>query len=144
MLPLFIGGWFWFCAEDAEEADEQLQQQPQERGRLAAEAHVVTEEEAASARYSIDEVVLPLPGCRVEYPRHSTAQVSCTRRMSSGLLRRLSVPPSSMQDLCPVGCAVLQSSGREHLRERQHWSSHEDGTLHMGVCIIISLCSSCM
>ncbi|KAK9908622.1 hypothetical protein WJX75_000533 [Coccomyxa subellipsoidea] len=65
--------------DEAVEADEQQQQQqqqqPQERGRLAAEAHVVTEEEAAAARYSIDEVVLPLPGCRVEYPRHSTAQV---------------------------------------------------------------------
>ncbi|EIE24990.1 tRNA pseudouridine synthase D [Coccomyxa subellipsoidea C-169] len=60
--------------EEAEAADEQLAQQP-ERGRLPAEAHVVTEEEAASARYSIDDVVLPLPGCRVQYPRHATAQV---------------------------------------------------------------------
>ena len=68
-------------ADEAEEADEeQQQQQPQERGRLAAEAHVVTEEEEAAARYSIDEVVLPLPGCRVEYPRHSTAQVSRNTR----------------------------------------------------------------
>lgn len=40
----------------------------------------MTEEEAAAARYSIDEVVLPLPGCRVEYPRHSTAQVSRNAR----------------------------------------------------------------
>ncbi len=36
----------------------------------------MTEEEAASALYSIDDVVLPLPGCRVQYPRHATAQVS--------------------------------------------------------------------
>lgn len=69
-------------ADETVEADEQQQQQQQlqERGRLAAEAHVVTEEEAAAARYSIDEVVLPLPGCRVEYPRHSTAQVSRNAR----------------------------------------------------------------
>lgn len=77
-------------ADEAEEADEQQQQQqPQERGRLAAEAHVVTEEEAAAARYSIDEVVLPLPGCRVEYPRHSTAQVSRNARRQVDLFRSL-------------------------------------------------------
>jgi hypothetical protein len=39
------------------------------------QAHVITQEEAASARFSIDDVVLPLPGARIRYPDHSTAEV---------------------------------------------------------------------
>ncbi len=43
-------------------------------GRLAA-VHVVTEAEAARGTYSIHDVVLPLPGSRVQYPRHETGDV---------------------------------------------------------------------
>ena len=43
-------------------------------GHLAA-VHIVTEEEAASGAFAIDDVVLPLPGSCITYPRHSTAQV---------------------------------------------------------------------
>ncbi|BDA41229.1 Multisubstrate pseudouridine synthase 7 [Coccomyxa sp. Obi] len=62
--------------EDAEEVagDDEGPAQAQQRGRIS-EAHVVTEEDAAAARFSIDQVVLPLPGCRIHYPRHDTAQV---------------------------------------------------------------------
>lgn len=35
--------------------------------RLAA-VHAVTEEEARSKAYSIEDVVMPLPGCQVQYP----------------------------------------------------------------------------
>lgn len=42
--------------------------------RLAA-VHVVTAEEAAAEAYSIEDVVLPLPGGKVQYPQHETAQV---------------------------------------------------------------------
>lgn len=59
--------------EEAGEADEGPATAKQ-RGRVA-EAHVVTEEDAATSRFSIDQVVLPLPGCRIHYPRHETAQV---------------------------------------------------------------------
>ncbi|KAK9818597.1 hypothetical protein WJX74_008127 [Apatococcus lobatus] len=37
--------------------------------------HVVTAEEAATGKYSIDEVVLPLPGTNISLPKHDTAQV---------------------------------------------------------------------
>lgn len=42
--------------------------------RLAA-VHVVTAEEAAAGAYDIADVVLPLPGARIRYPDHDTAQV---------------------------------------------------------------------
>lgn len=42
--------------------------------RLAA-VHVVTAEEAEQSVYSIDDVVLPLPGHKVVYPEHGTAAV---------------------------------------------------------------------
>ena len=38
--------------------------------RLAA-VHVVTEEEARSKAYSIQDVVMPLPGSQVQYPAYS-------------------------------------------------------------------------
>jgi hypothetical protein len=44
----------------------------------APQAHVVTEEEAAGASFSIDDVVLPLPGSSICYPDHATAQVYST------------------------------------------------------------------
>ena len=43
-------------------------------GHLAA-VHVVSEEEAAAGVFSIDDVVLPLPGSCISYPEHATAQV---------------------------------------------------------------------
>lgn len=43
-------------------------------GHLAA-VHVVTADEAAAGVFSIDDVVLPLPGSMISYPEHSTAQV---------------------------------------------------------------------
>ncbi len=43
-------------------------------GHLAT-VHVVSDEEAAAGMYSIDDVVLPLPGSCISYPEHATAQV---------------------------------------------------------------------
>ena len=43
-------------------------------GHLAA-VHIVSDEEAAAGMYSIDDVVLPLPGSCISYPEHATAQV---------------------------------------------------------------------
>lgn len=43
-------------------------------GHLAA-VHVVSDEEAAAGMYSVDDVVLPLPGSCISYPEHATAQV---------------------------------------------------------------------
>ena len=37
--------------------------------------HVVTEEEAAAGAYTMDDVVLPLPGAQVVLPRHASADV---------------------------------------------------------------------
>ena len=36
---------------------------------------VVTAEEAAAGLFDIEDVVLPLPGLRIRYPEHETAQV---------------------------------------------------------------------
>ncbi len=47
-------------------------------GRLAA-VHTVTAEEAEAGSYDIEDVVLPLPGARVRYPEHDTAQVGAAR-----------------------------------------------------------------
>lgn len=41
-------------------------------GRMG-DPHVVTEEDVKEGRYSIDDVVLPLPGTAVKYPENSTA-----------------------------------------------------------------------
>lgn len=35
--------------------------------------HVVTEEEAQSKAYSITDVVMPLPGSQVQYPRYGAS-----------------------------------------------------------------------
>ena len=37
--------------------------------------HVVTEGEAAAGAFRMEDVVLPLPGYAIEYPRHASAQV---------------------------------------------------------------------
>ncbi len=36
--------------------------------------HVVTEEEARSGAYSIQDVVLPLPGGQIQYPEYKEAE----------------------------------------------------------------------
>ena len=39
-----------------------------------AAVHVVTEEEASSGAYSIQDVVLPLPGGQIQYPDYKEAE----------------------------------------------------------------------
>ena len=46
-----------------------------EFGSRLPQVHTVTADEARAAAYSIDDVVLPLPGSRIRYPDHATAQV---------------------------------------------------------------------
>ena len=46
-----------------------------EFGLRLPQVHTVTADEAHAAAYSIDDVVLPLPGSRIRYPAHATAQV---------------------------------------------------------------------
>ena len=43
-------------------------------GHLGA-VHIVSKEEAESGAFSIDDVVLPLPGSCISYPQHTSAQV---------------------------------------------------------------------
>jgi tRNA pseudouridine13 synthase len=42
---------------------------------VAAEPHVVTEEEAALNTFSIEDLVLPLPGRKIVYPKNEIAQI---------------------------------------------------------------------
>ncbi len=42
---------------------------------VSSQVHVVTEEEAAAGTYTIEDVVLPIPGYRVQYPQHSTGDL---------------------------------------------------------------------
>jgi hypothetical protein len=42
--------------------------------RLAA-VHLVSAAEAAAGAFDVADVVLPLPGSRIRYPDHDTAQV---------------------------------------------------------------------
>ena len=46
-----------------------------EFGSRLPQVHLVTGDEARAATYSINDVVLPLPGCRICYPKHAIAQV---------------------------------------------------------------------
>lgn len=39
-----------------------------------ATVHVVTAEEASSGAYSIQDVVLPLPGSQIQYPEYQDAE----------------------------------------------------------------------
>ncbi len=61
---------------DTEEEVEVVAETSDKRstGHLAA-VHVVSKEEAVSGAYSIDDVVLPLPGSCISYPQHASAQV---------------------------------------------------------------------
>lgn len=45
-------------------------------GEARREPHVVTAEEAAAGAFSIEDVVLPMPGKWTRYPEHATAQAS--------------------------------------------------------------------
>lgn len=74
--------------------------------RLAA-VHVVTEEEAQSRAFNIQDVVMPLPGCQVQYPAYnddaedsenghqvSTSSDNCCSMCASSITRsKLSVYP---------------------------------------------------
>ena len=66
-------------------------------GHLAA-VHIVTEEEAATGAFAIDDVVLPLPGSCITYPQHSTAEVCVGAQL---LLSQLCQAPSV------EGCCML-------------------------------------
>ncbi|KAK9809841.1 hypothetical protein WJX72_000220 [[Myrmecia] bisecta] len=52
--------------------------------RLAS-VHVVTPEEAATEVFSIEDVVLPLPGKSVQYPQHETAAVYGAKAKEHGV-----------------------------------------------------------
>ena len=65
-------------------------------GHLAA-VHIVTEEEAASGAFAIDDVVLPLPGSCITYPQNSTAEVCVSAQL---LLDQLCLAPSVQDAAC--------------------------------------------
>ena len=46
-----------------------------DHGKSFPQPHIVTAEEAASRQYSMEDVVLPLPGRHIAYPSNDTAQV---------------------------------------------------------------------
>lgn len=72
-------------------------------GRLAA-VHTVTAADLAAGTYGIADVVLPLPGSRIRYPEHSTAQVGgCLAASSRSLLFGICLTTS--------GISCLQSGG---------------------------------
>jgi tRNA pseudouridine13 synthase len=55
-------------------------------GRLSR-VHLVTEAEAAAGRFSIRDVVLPLPGGRVQYPQHEAGwQLYCRMAAADGVM----------------------------------------------------------
>jgi hypothetical protein len=48
--------------------------------------HMVTSEEVEQGRWSITDVVLPVPGSKVQYPAHGTAQVYAEEALRDGIL----------------------------------------------------------
>lgn len=70
------------CALPAELMDADLL--PKDARRPAPQVHIVTAEEAAAQQFSIERVVLPLPGQAAVYPEHATAQA---RHLLTGSVR---------------------------------------------------------
>lgn len=62
--------------DDAAAADEDA---------AGEEVHVVTAAEAAAGTYSIDDVVLPLPGSQTRMPEHATAGVYASLAAADGI-----------------------------------------------------------
>jgi membrane protein involved in colicin uptake len=55
-------------------------------GRLSS-VHIVTEAEAATGKFSVRDVVLPLPGGRVQYPQHEAGwQLYCRMASADGVM----------------------------------------------------------
>ena len=48
--------------------------EPASKARLA-NVHLVDEEDLSKGTYSIEDVVLPLPGSQMKYPNHETSKV---------------------------------------------------------------------
>ena len=71
--------------------------EPASKARLA-DVHVVTKEDIAKSTYTIEDVVLPLPGSQIKYPAHSTAEVHPRRAnwsvICNGKSRYLGFVPS--------------------------------------------------
>ncbi|KAK9796674.1 hypothetical protein WJX73_005450 [Symbiochloris irregularis] len=70
---------------------------PENVPKSSLQAHTVTAEEAASRQYSMEDVVLPLPGRHISYPSNGTAQV--------------------YQDLCSKDGLSLHDSSPHGIRE---------------------------
>eukprot|EP01105_Mastigella_eilhardi_P010526 TRINITY_DN245_c0_g1_i1.p1 TRINITY_DN245_c0_g1~~TRINITY_DN245_c0_g1_i1.p1 ORF type:complete len:712 (-),score=221.44 TRINITY_DN245_c0_g1_i1:79-2133(-) len=68
------------AAPDAVAAPEE--EDETDDGKLENAAHVVTDEEERSGRYTINDVVMPLPGHRVRYPTHAAGEALYARLMS--------------------------------------------------------------
>lgn len=84
------------------------------RHRLAA-VHVVTEEEAQTGRWSVQDVVLPLPGSMVRYPQHSTALVYVQTARKDGVkLAGEGLPADTDGDLEPVAAGASGSEPQGH------------------------------
>jgi tRNA(Glu) U13 pseudouridine synthase TruD len=73
------------AAVDAEEADD-VSAGASAAARLSS-VHIVMEAEAAAGKFSIRDVVLPLPGSRVQYPQHEAGwQLYCSMAAADGVM----------------------------------------------------------
>lgn len=76
--------------------------------RLAA-VHVVTAEEAAAGRFTIQHVVLPMPGAQVQYPKHEAGwQLYCILAAADGVM----LPGMTQEDFA-AAAAAAETSSRE-------------------------------
>lgn len=73
--------------------------EPASKSRLA-DVHVATEEDISNGTYSIEDVVLPLPGTQIKYPAHSTAEVH----------RCLFLRPRGQNSSCFAGTLIVDKS----------------------------------
>lgn len=67
--------------------------------------HVVTAAEAAAGAFTMEDVVLPLPGGKVQYPQHQTAQVAKTA------LHAATASPSPTLERMYEECRLREQSG---------------------------------
>lgn len=77
--------------------------------------HVVTEEEAQSKAYSIEDVVMPLPGAQVQYPVYQTSEKSTTCCTEEDSQREASKGLPQVSTNCCFVCVKSCQVGIYHL-----------------------------
>ena len=91
-----------------------------DHGKSFPQPHIVSAEEAASRQYSMEDVVLPLPGRHIAYPSNDTAQVCLALCPGKCCCVAAFLCPSEAAHFCAAGWSSWLACGRllSHLHHR--------------------------